>query len=160
MTQRNPIRLFVTHAWQPYDDYTRLFEFLESSNNFYYKNVARPEENAPTGVEAARESLRKQIFVAEVTIALTSLYFQQPDLTVFQMNYTQSLGRPVILLRPFGSQANIPKLLQERADDVIGWEERGLIDAIRRLARKEDTTRLDVVDFNPDDFKDFKRESP
>ena len=48
------------------------------------------------------------------------------------------------------------KLLVERADDVVDWEERGLVDAIRRLARGENTARFDTVEFNPDEFKDFK----
>jgi hypothetical protein len=38
----------------------------------------------------------------------------------------------------------------------VDWDERGLVDAIRRLARHEGTSRYETVEFNPDDFKDFK----
>ena len=39
--------------------------------------------------------------------------------TIFQMNYAQSQKKPVLLLRPFGSQQELPKLLTDRADEVV-----------------------------------------
>ena len=55
MSQQNPIRVFVTHAWEESDDYQRIFEYLESARNFYYRNTSAPD-NAPSGgTEPARE---------------------------------------------------------------------------------------------------------
>ena len=59
----------------------------------------------------------------------------------------------MLLVRPFGVQSVVPRVLSELADDVVDWDERGLVDAIRRLARKENTARYDVIDFSPEDFK-------
>ena len=159
MSQKNPIRVFVTHNWHDSDDYIRLFEYLESSNNFFYRNTSTPDKlPSKVDTETVREDLRKQINAAEVCLALASLYAEQPDLTIFQMNYAQSQKRPVILLPQFGLKAEPPKLLQERAEEIVAWEQRGIVDAIRRLARQENTQRFDTVEFNPDDFKDFKLE--
>jgi hypothetical protein len=156
MSQQNPIRVFVTHAWQDADDYQRLFEFLESARNFYYKNTSTPE-NPPAGdTEVQREDLRRQIAAAEILIALPGLYAEHPDLTIFQMNYAKSQKKPVLLLKSFGSSQPLNKLLTERAEEVVDWDERGLVDAIRRLARHEGTSRYETVEFNPDEFKDFK----
>ncbi len=105
-----------------------------------------------------REDLRKQIDAAEIVIALAGLYVTQPDLTIFQMNYAQSQDRPVLLLQPFGSRDEPPKLLAERADERVGWEGRGLVDAIKRLARQENTARYDTIEFKPADFPDLKRD--
>jgi hypothetical protein len=157
MSQKNPIRVFVTHNWHTTDDYLRLFEYLESANNFFYRNtstVDKPPSKPDT--ETVRDDLRKQIDAAEVCVALASLHAEQPDLTVFQMNYAQSQNKPVILLPQFGLRTEPAKLLTERADEVVAWEQRGLVDAIRRLARQENTARFDTVEFNPDEFKDFK----
>ncbi len=157
MSQQNPIRVFVTHCWQESDDYSRLFEYLESARNFYYRNTSTPDKPPPSGgTEVVRDVLRKQIDGAEIVIALAGMYTEQPDLTIFQMNYAQSQNKPVLLLRPFGSRQELPKLLTERADEKIEWEERGMVDAIRRLARQENTARYDTIEFNPDDFRDFK----
>jgi hypothetical protein len=157
MSQKNPIRVFVTHNWHDQDDYSRLFEYLESARNFFYRNTSTPDKPPQASdTEGVREDLRRQIGAAEVVIALASLYAEQPDLTIFQMNYAKSQKKPVILMRQFGLKTEPSKLLVERADDVVEWEERGLVDAIRRLARGENTARFDTVEFNPDEFKDFK----
>jgi hypothetical protein len=157
MSQQNPIRMFVTHCWQDSDDYTRLFEYLESARNFFYKNTSTPDKPPPAGdTEAVREDLRRQIDAAEIVLVLPALHAEQPDLTIFQMNYGQSQKKPVLLLRYFGSGKELPKLLTDRADDVVGWEERGLVDAIKRLARNENTARYDTIEFNAEEFKNFK----
>jgi hypothetical protein len=156
MSQQNPIRLFVTHNWHDSDDYSRLFEYLESANNFFYRNTSTPDKPPSGDTEAIREDLRKQIRAAEVLIAFTGLHDEQPDLTIFQMNFAQAEKKSVVLMKPFGSKKPISKLLTDRADDVVDWEARGLVDTIKRLARGENTARYDVVEFNPDDFKDFK----
>jgi hypothetical protein len=158
MSQQDPIRVFVTHAWQDADDYQRLFEFLESARNFYYRNTSTPEKPPSGDTESQREDLRRQIGAAEILIALPGLYAEQPDLTIFQMNYAKSQKKPVLLLKPFGSRQPMNKLLTDRADETVDWDERGLVDAIRRLARHEGTSRYETVEFNPDEFKNFKLE--
>jgi hypothetical protein len=72
---------------------------------------------------------------------------------MFMLQFAKSCKKPVLVLRPFGVQAIVPRALTELADDVVDWDERGLVDAIRRLARQENTARYDVIEFNPDDFK-------
>ena len=68
MSQNNPIRLFVTHAWDTSDEYLRIFEYLESSRNFFYKNLSAPDKAPPGGgKEADREELRRQIAQAEAS---------------------------------------------------------------------------------------------
>jgi hypothetical protein len=156
MSQQNPIRLFVAHAWEQTEDYPRIFEYLESARNFFYRNTSTPEHPPAPDVEARREDLRRQIGTAEILIAPTSLYRAHADLLLFQIHFAKSANKPVLLVRPFGVQSVVPKALSELADDVVDWDERGLVDAIRRLARKENTARYDVIDFSPEDFKDFK----
>jgi hypothetical protein len=157
MSQQNPIRVFVTHNWHDSDDYQRVFEYLESARNFFYKNTStpdRPPSSADT--ESVREDLRRQIGQAEVVVALPGLYDEHPDLTIFQMNYAQSQKKPVMLMQHFGTARELPKLLTDRCSEDVKWEERAIVDAIRRLARGENTARFETVEFNPDDFKDFK----
>lgn len=157
MSQNNPIRIFAMHCWQDSDDYLRLFEYLESARNFYYRNTSTPDRPPATpGTEAARDDLRRQIDAAELVVAFPSLHEQQPDLAIFQMNYAQSARKPVLLLEHFGAKRELPRLLLDRANDVSGWEERGIVDAIRRLARQENTSRYDTVEFDPEEFKDFR----
>jgi len=150
MSQANPISLFVTHVWDGGDDYLRVFEYLESSNNFFYRNFSTPD-NPPAGdKEALKEDLRKQISPVECVIALTSLYDLNQDLMMFQLLYAQANRKPVVLLKPFGTTRPIPKALSDLADEIVDWDERALVDAVKRKARHEDTNRWDVIEFKLD----------
>jgi hypothetical protein len=150
MSQANPIRVFVTHLWDENDDYLRVFEYLESARNFYYRNSSTPQQRPVGNKEMLKEDLRRQINPAEAVIALTSLYERDQDLLVFQLAFAQASEKPVILLKRFGAAQAVPKALSDLADEVIDWDERALVDAVRRQARHEDTTRWDVVEFKLD----------
>src|ERR1700757_5211110 len=79
MSQANPLRLFVTHAWETSDDYLRVFEYLESARNFFYRNYSTPDKRPGGDREALREDLRRQIASVEAVIGLTSLYEAHKD---------------------------------------------------------------------------------
>ena len=68
MSQANPVRLFVTHLWEDSDDYLRVFEYLESARNFFYRNTSRPELRPDGDKEALKEGLRKQIIAGEIAV--------------------------------------------------------------------------------------------
>jgi len=147
VSQSNPVRIFVTHAWENSDDYLRVFEYLESQRNFFYRNYSTPDRRPQGDKEALRENLRQQITPAEAIIALSSLYQAHQDLLLFQLLYAQASHKPVILLKPFGAAQELPKALLDLADEVVEWDERALVDAIRRQARHEETTRWDTIEF-------------
>jgi len=151
MSQSDPLRLFVTHAWENSDDYLRVFEYLESSRNFFYRNYSTPD-HPPSGGdrEALRENLRQQIAPVEVVIALTGLFEKNQDLLTFQLLYAQASHKPVVVMKPFGSQKPIPKAIADLANEVVDWDERALVDALRRQARHEDTARFDTIEFKLD----------
>ena len=150
MSQANPLRLFVTHAWETSDDYLRVFEYLESARNFFYKNFSTPERRPAGDKEALREDLRRQIAPAEGVIALSSLFDTHQELLTFQLLYAQASNKPVILMKPFGARKDVPKSILDLTSEVVEWDERGLVDAIRRQARHEETTRWDTFEFKLD----------
>lgn len=150
MSEKNPIRLFVSHAWSEHEDYLRVFEFLESARNFYYRSLSAPDPAPDGDVEAQREALRGQIRPAELVIATAALLREHSSLLVFQMTYAQSIKRPVVLLPAFGDQTPIPKGVRDLATEEVGWDERALVDAVRRLGRGEQTGRWDMVEFKLD----------
>jgi hypothetical protein len=148
MSQRDPIRVFVTHAWEQSDDYLRVFEFLESARNFYYRNCSNPDQHpVDKSVEGLREELRQQIAPAEVVVALSSLHATHRDLLQFQLHYAKASDKPVVLMPGFGRELAVPREVGDLADMRGSWDERALVDAIRRQARHEDTTRWDTIEF-------------
>ncbi len=148
MSEQNPIRVFVTHAFSESDDYLRIFEFLECVDRFYYINVSRPEDAPKSGgVDEIKDTLIQQIKAAEAVFLLPSLYDTKPDLVDFMMDVADANQIPMIVIRPFGHVVETPAALVKRANEHIEWNAREMVDAIRRQARLEDTTRWDVVDF-------------
>ena len=97
-----------------------------------------------------REDLRRQISPVEGVIALSSLFDTHRELLVFQLLYSQANHKPVILMKPFGTGKEVPKEILDLANEVVDWDERALVDALRRQARHEETTRWDTIEFKLD----------
>ena len=150
MSQADPIRIFVTHTWENSDDYLRVFEYLESARTFFYRNCSTPDRRPSGDKEALREDLRRQIAAAETVIGLSSLYHTHQDLLTFELLFAQASHKPVILMKPFGTGKEVPKAILDLANEIVDWDERGLVDAIRRQARHEETTRWDTIEFKLD----------
>ena len=148
MSENNPIRVFVTHNFTESDDYLRVFEFLESVERFFYLNTSKPENMPASGdLAAAKDELIVQIKECETVIVLASLYAEQGDLISYQMDVAEANEKPLICIRPFGGLLETPAKLVARVHEHIEWNEREIVDALKRQARLEDTKRWDVVDF-------------
>lgn len=150
ISQQNPVRVFVSHAFEASDDYHRVFEYLESSHNFYYRNCSDPEPRGSGDQAALKDELRRQISLAEVVIVPSAQYATHRELIDFQLNCAKGLDKPVIVLETFGVKQKMPVQLEALGDEIVEWDERSIADAIRRQARHEDTTRWDTIDFKLD----------
>jgi hypothetical protein len=148
VSENNPIRVFATHCFDENDDYLRVFEFLESIDGFYYLNVSRPE-NMPTtgGVQEVKNELIAQIKLAEAVIVLTLAYEKSPDLVNFMVDVAEANKIGLIGIRPFGATMETPAQLARRCNEIVEWNNREIVDAIKRQARGEDTSRWEVIDF-------------
>jgi len=148
LSESNPIRVFATHCFDETDDYLRIFEFLESVDRFFYVNVSQPE-NLPTtgGAQELKDELIKQIKASEAVIVLPSTFEQNKDLTNFMLDVAEANNIGMITIRPFGGIHQTPPELVERCAEQIEWNDREMVDALRRQARGEDTARWEVLDF-------------
>ena len=148
MSESNPIRVFATHCFDENDDYLRIFEFLESVDGFYYLNVSQPE-NLPTtgGPQELKDELIRQIKAAEAMFVLPVTFEENKDLGNFMMDVAEANNIGMITIRPFGGLHETPPELVERCAEHIEWNDREMVDALKRLARGEDTSRWEVLDF-------------
>lgn len=148
MSEKNPIRIYATHAFASHPDYHRLFEYLEALPNFFYRNCSVPDHLPSVGgKEALKEEYRVQLKNAEVVVVLCSLYIDNEYWTTYQMDAAQAINLPLVAVEPFGVSAKAPAEVTKRAAEVVGWNERNIIDAIRRQARHEDTQRWETIEF-------------
>jgi hypothetical protein len=146
LSESNPIRLYVSHLYAPDEAYFRVFEYLESSPNFFYVNLATPDRPPRSKEkEALKEDLRRQINGSEVVVLLSSMYASDAALIEFQALYAKASDKPLIVL-----EASVRAAGAASCD----WPMRSCLgtdaDAIRRQARHEDTTRWDTIEFKLD----------
>lgn len=151
MYSGEPVRIFVTHAWQDHDDYLRVFEYLEEARGFRYVNCSNTERPAGAdtvaGIEAA---LRTQIAASEIVIGLAALIAGHRDLLRFELSCARGLHKPVIFLPAFGHDLELPTAYKGYAAQEADWNERSLVDALLQHARGVQPARWDVIDFKPD----------
>ena len=150
MSDASPIRVFVSHLFDKHPDYLRVFEYLESRDKFLYLNVSDPEKAPGGGKEGLKDELRSQIKSAEVMVLPVSIYERNRDLVTFQMDCAGAFSKPILGVKSFGETVVIQKIILERASDIVDWDARALVDAIRHHARHENTARWDVVEFKLD----------
>ena len=148
MSESNPIRVFTTHNFGESDDYLRVFEFLESVDRFYYLNVSKPE-NLPTtgGAQEVRDELIRQIKDAEAMFVLPSAWEANREQVDFMLDVAEANDIGMIVIRPFGGMQETPEELVVRCAEHIEWNDRQMVDALKREARGEDTARWEVIDF-------------
>lgn len=148
MSETNPFRIFPSHGWVKDDDYLRLFEYLESTTNFFYANVCDPE-SSPEGETVAQRRTRvlDAMKSAEVLVILSGMYDSQRQWIDFEVQAAKAHNVPIVLVEPFGPH-DAPAELKETAEQIVGWNSRTIEDAIRMAARHDDTKRFDVIEFD------------
>jgi len=151
MSESNPIRVFVAHAFTEHPDYLRVFEYLESRPNFYYHNCSNPNGRpASADSEVIKEELRRQIQLAEIVILPVTIFATNPVLVTFQIDAAKGLKKPVLAIKAFGETVAIRKSVLDKADDIVDWNNRTITEGIKRLARNDNSGQWEVIDFKLD----------
>ncbi|GMW05859.1 MAG: hypothetical protein QY320_09115 [Gammaproteobacteria bacterium] len=151
MTESNPIRVFVTHLFTEHPDYLKVFEYLESRPNFFYRNCSRPDAKpASNDSEPVKEELRRQIQLAEIVILPVTLFILNPVLITFQVDAAKGLKKPVLAIKSFGETVAIRKSVLDNADDTVDWNNRAITEAIKRLARHDNSGEWETIEFKLD----------
>ena len=151
MSETNPIRVFVAHAFQEHEEYARVFEYLESREKFYYQNCSDPDPSlAAGGQEAVQEAIRQQIRAAEAVLFPVGVHAQNPRLVDFQLKVAQAFDKPIIAIKSHGGTQALPRDALLAATEIVDWNNRLITDAARRHGRGEDIPKWDVIEFDPD----------
>ena len=72
------------------------------------------------------------------------------ELLLFELTFAKASDKPVILMRPFGANAVLPKEITSLSDQIVEWDGRALVDAVKAQARHEESNRWDTIEFKLD----------
>jgi len=133
MPELHTYKLFISHAWDYNDEYYRMIDMLNQAANFKYANYSVPEHNPVDPQEKLKEALKRQIRPVEVVLILSGMYVDYSKWIQFEMDFAESLVKPIIGVKPWGQQ-RIPVELQDTAVEMVGWNTSSIVDAIRQNA--------------------------
>ena len=124
-------RVFISHAWKYSDDYYRIVPLLNDAPNFSWQNYSVPEHDPLDDEEDLKEQLRKQIRPVQIVVILAGMYANHSDWIEFEMDFADSIDKPMIGVRPRGQQ-RVPKEVQDRTREMVGWNTTSIVKAIRK----------------------------
>jgi hypothetical protein len=126
-------KVFISHAWDYNDDYYRLVKFLNGAPNFTWTNMSVPEHDPIASSEKLTAALNDQMRPANVFLILCGMYVPHSDWINYEINFARRIGRPIIGIRPWGSE-RIPEAVQNAATEIVGWNSDSIVSAIRSYA--------------------------
>ncbi len=78
---------------------------------------------------------------------MPSAWERNADVVNFMMDIAEANNIGMIVIKPFGGLHDTPPELIERCQEHVEWNDRAMVDALKRQARGEDTARWETLDF-------------
>ncbi|MFQ6060116.1 MAG: TIR domain-containing protein [Thermoplasmata archaeon] len=131
--------VFIPHAWDYEEEYQRLLSLLEDVEDFDFRDYSIPRDDPlETATDAElEEALRNQIRPVSVVVVPAGMYAAHRRWIEKEIEIARELRKPIVAVRPWGSQM-MPRIVEESADEVVGWHKEFIVDAIRRVRRDYD----------------------
>jgi hypothetical protein len=126
-------KTFISHAWKYDADYYRIEQMLDEAPNFTWSNLSVPRHDPIHNEDELKKELNNQMRPAEIFIILAGMYVAHSDWIQYEINFARRVGRPILGIRPWGSTLT-PVVVQNGADEMVGWNSPSIVSAIRRLA--------------------------
>ncbi len=151
LTAIEPIRIYIAHLFSEHEDFHKVIEYVEAKDSFMYINSANPDGKPQSGgPEAVQEEFRKQIGLSEVMIVPVNIYKENQEVIDYQIRIAENFNIPVLGIQSFGCEAEVPKSLRDNCREVVEWETRRMVTAIKSLARNEVIPEYEVIEFTLD----------
>lgn len=116
-------KLFITQLKEDDEENIRFKERLDQAYDFQWENYSQPGDTSQVDI-------KNQINEAEVVILLSGLYSLYPHHLEQVVEISQELKKPLVIIRPYGME-NVPLELEEKAQEVVGWNSPCIVDAIK-----------------------------
>ncbi len=136
--------LFISHSWSHSDKYTGLIDLLDEQIRFCYKDYSVPRTD-PLFIQAKtdigykrvlKQKIRDQMRYASVVIILAGVYASYSDSIDMEIEIALELGKPILAVEYWGSERSSTRVISN-ADDVVKWNSKSIVTAIRALAKWE-----------------------
>lgn len=128
--------VFICHDWEYSDEYYRVCQFLDGAPTFRWRNLSVPEHDPLDTNDMLEKNLRDQIRPADVMLVLAGMYSARSGWMDWEMQFARRIGKSIIGVRPWGN-VQLPVVVQNNADEIVGWNTDSMVSAIRRYAPRQ-----------------------
>lgn len=130
--------LFISHSWDYSDQYSNLVNLLDQAKNFHYHNYSIPQnDSAHVGSDRElSEAIRNQMQPCGIVLVLAGVYVSYSKWIDKEIKIAQSAflsPKPILAIEPWGSQRT-SQMVQDNADQIVGWNTKSIVSAIKELA--------------------------
>lgn len=124
---------FISHAWTYNDDYYRLESMLKDAPNFDFYNYSVPKHDPLiTSSKVLGDAIENQMRLAQFVLIIAGMYVAYSDWIQFEINYAVRTGKPIIGIRPRGSE--VTPTAVSNVSTMVGWNTLSIVQAIRNNA--------------------------
>lgn len=127
-------RLFISHSWSYSERYNAMVNLLNNRSYFNFTNYSVPETKAfgPMARYKMEEELRSQIRPVNCVIIIGGMWANHSDWIKFEMDFANSINKPVLGVRPRGAQV-MPIAVALASDLVVNWNSDSIVAGIRQI---------------------------
>lgn len=133
--RRQEYNLFLSHSWSYDNQYENMVELLEEFSHFEFKNYSVPSTD-PLDADTVEElvgELIEQIQPASVVVILAGMYVNHSAWIEVEIEIADHLNKPMLGVKPLGNE-RIPSEVQERVDEIVGWQAHSVVGSVRDLS--------------------------
>lgn len=126
--------LFISHAWGYSEQYEKVVDWFDSAQSFVWKNCSVPSTNAlpDKTSKGLMEGMTRQINPSQGVIVLAGMYAAHSGWIEYEINEAIRMNKIIIGVKPWG-QERVPKIVQDSAHVMVGWNQSSVINAVREL---------------------------
>ncbi len=126
-------KIFISHAWKYDEHYWKVVKWLNDAPNFSWENCSVPEHDScpdDSSTEALIECMNSQIGRADCIVVLGGMYTAYSGWIEYEITKAHLDNKSIVGVRPWG-QERLPKIMQDYANVIVGWNQSSVVDAIR-----------------------------
>ena len=130
--------LFISHSWNYGDQYNRLVDLLQNRNYFAFNNYSVPIDDPvhTNGTDRdLRTAIRNHMQPCQVVIILAGVYATYSKWINAEIDLAKEgfqNPKAILAIRPWGAE-RISSVVQDAADEIVGWNTESIVAAIRKL---------------------------
>lgn len=139
------VHVFVSHSWAYSEHYAKIHEWLFGKSwrfgqaRIEFKDYSVPKDDPIHNAGNARElqaAIYRHISPCHVVVIPTGMYTAYSKWIQKEIDGAQQYSKPILAVNPWG-QKRRSTVVQDAADEIVGWHRNSVVPGVWRLYRRK-----------------------